>query len=269
MRMKSVLACVLMSSIFLSTAALLNNATRNPSYPSEGSSIAALASSVKRKAKLSWAKVRKGAVPVLMYHAVDDNIFGEKDLFVSTKAFAEQMKYLHDNGYTTIDFSEIRSYRKYKKPIVITFDDGYEDNYTNAYPILKKYAFKATVFIVSGFIGKNNYLNAEQVRQMTDVVSFQSHTVNHIMLSKADRLTVETECAESKRQIEKLTGKPVFAIAYPFGEYNNDTVAVARKYYSCGFNTKFGYYWAWSGVYDIRRITVGCSDTLKDFAGKI
>lgn len=218
---------------------------------------------------INWASIKQGALPVLMYHAVDDKVFGDKDLFVSTQAFDEQMKYLHDNGYTTIDFNDIKNYKKFQKPILITFDDGYENNYTNAYPVLKKYGLKATIFVITGFIGRNEFLTADQIKQMSDVISFQSHTVSHIKLSKADKGTVEKELSESKSTIEKLTGRPVIAVSYPYGAYNTGVVNIAKKYYKIGISTNFGYYFPISEIYEIKRIAVDPLDTIQDFAERI
>ncbi|HEX9063290.1 MAG TPA: polysaccharide deacetylase family protein, partial [Clostridia bacterium] len=159
--------------------------------------------------------------------------------------------------------------KKYKKPIIITFDDGYEDNYTNAYPILKKYNLKATIFLVPGFIGKDNFLKADQVKQMTDIISFQSHTISHIRLDTADRNTIEKECSHSRIEIERLTGKPVFAIAYPYGAYNNGVASIASKYYKYGISTYCGYYSQSSWAYSIRRLAVDPSGTIHDFAQMI
>lgn len=226
-------------------------------------------SSISNTSLVDFKKLKLDALPILMYHAIDDNIFGQKELFIHTEMFAKQMKYLHDNGYTTLSFDEIKDYNKYKKPIIITFDDGYMDNYTNAYPVLKKYNFKATIFVATKYLGSPSFLTIEQVKKMTDIISFESHTVSHAMLTKLPNNILNNECIESKNQIEKITGKSVIAIAYPSGMYNGTVTKVVKKYYTYGINSKFGYYKTTIGNYDIKRIGVSYLDTIDDFIKKI
>ena len=107
-------------------------------------------------------------VLVLNYHKVDNTFIS---LAVRPDDFDKQMQYLSDNGYNTITPDELYDSLAGNKelpenPVLITFDDGYEDNYTNAYPILKKYGFKGTIFVISSFLGKNkNYITWDQDRK--------------------------------------------------------------------------------------------------------
>lgn len=222
---------------------------------------------VKKEDVKKQIKSKKGGLPVLMYHAIDDKIFGIKEMFVSTSSFDGQMKYLSDNGYTAIDFSEIKNYEKYRKPIIITFDDGYEDNYTNAYPILKKYKLKATIFVPSSFIDTPQYLTSRQIKEMSDLISFQSHSVTHPKLTIISKEELEKECKESQVKIEKITGKPVVAFAYPFGIFNKAVVKAVSKVYLYAISSNFGYYKKGDDNYAIRRIGVSYLFKLKDFAG--
>ena len=163
------------------------------------------------------------AVPVLYYHLIDDNLYSPfHSMFVSPPDFANQMKYLKTAGYTVIPLAQIENAGEYSKPVIITFDDGYEDNYTNAYPILKEYNFPATVFLISGFIGKPGYLNNNEILQMQDLVSFQDHTVTHRSLATLSAAEQEYELSASKQAIETLTGQNVFAVAYPNGSVQPD-----------------------------------------------
>lgn len=180
-------------------------------------------------------------VKILMYHCVGEDIFGMKSLFVSTDEFDKQMKYLHDNGYTTITFDEIENAKKYKKPVIITFDDGYENNYKVAYPILKKYNLKASIFLVFNSLGKKKYLNIEQINEMKSSIEFLSHTLNHPNLSEISLEEAEYQISQSKYQLEKLLGSKVNSIAYPFGGYNYNIVNITKKYYKYGIAT-FYYY---------------------------
>ena len=101
-------------------------------------------------------------VPVLMYHAVDSNPWGHRELFVSPETMEAHLKLLLDNGYDPIFFEDLHRADQYDKPVIITFDDGYLDNYTQLYPLLQKYQVKATIFIVTSSIGtKETSMTAE------------------------------------------------------------------------------------------------------------
>ncbi|MBQ3971791.1 MAG: polysaccharide deacetylase family protein, partial [Selenomonadaceae bacterium] len=122
-------------------------------------------------------------VMVLNYHKVDDL---DISLSVRPKDFDDQMRYLKENGYHTITPDEFYeslagNFELPENPVLITFDDGYEDNYRNAYPILRKYDFKATIFVISSFLGtKEHYFTWDQAREMAENgISIQSHTVDH------------------------------------------------------------------------------------------
>jgi peptidoglycan/xylan/chitin deacetylase (PgdA/CDA1 family) len=204
-------------------------------------------------------------VPVLAYHSVRDNAVGIEQLSVGEKAFENQMKYLAGHGYTALTFSELRDFKSCSKPILLTFDDGYEDNYTKAYPVLKKYGFKATVFLIAGEIGKPGYLTREEIMRMEDLVSFQSHTVTHPHLNSVSPAQLTHELEESKRRIAALTGSPVLALAYPYGDYSDAVLRVASCLYDFAVTMKSGYYSGASANLEMRRIPIWRSYSLGDF----
>lgn len=197
---------------------------------------------------------RRELVPILAYHSISDHTIGFKDLTISVSDFDNQMKYLYDNGYTALTFDE--DYSKYKKPIYITFDDGYSDNYQHAYQILKKYHMVATVFLITKYLDKPGYLSSSQIRQMADCISFQSHTVDHYRMRRLNDRAIEYECAESKRVISALTGKPVYVLAYPNGAFNSEAIAIVSKFYSCAVTTLDGFESHIKGNYKIRRVSI-------------
>ncbi len=212
------------------------------------------------------------AVPVLYYHLIDDNLYSPfHSMFVSPPDFANQMKYLKTAGYTVIPLAQIENAGEYSKPVIITFDDGYEDNYTNAYPILKEYNFPATVFLISGFIGKPGYLNNNEILQMQDLVSFQDHTVTHRSLATLSAAEQEYELSASKQAIETLTGQNVFAVAYPNGSYNQTTIEIAKQ---LGYKYAFlmvpgGIYHTGEDPYTIKRVNIPRGLNLNGFIRKI
>lgn len=205
-------------------------------------------------------------VPVLMYHSVNDAPLGAPELSVRPHDFDAQMQYLSQNGYTPITFDELAAAGRYKKPILITFDDGYRDNFTEAYPILKKYGFHATLFMISGDIGAPNFLNGDDILAMSDFISIQSHTVRHLKLSTLSRDEIAFELHHSKEVIEALTGKPVTALSYPEGDYNKTVLKLVAKEYRWAVTTKYGLWHNGMDRYRIRRLAVGRGMPLKRFA---
>ncbi len=205
-------------------------------------------------------------VPILMYHSVSDTPIGTPELSVTTKSFDDQMNYLTSNGYTPINLDEIENCSQYKKPVIITFDDGYVDNCTYAYPILKKYNIKATIFMVTKYIGLDGFLTKNQIVHMGDLVSFQSHTVDHERLDWYNLDQVDYECRESQKVLSAITSKPVYAISYPNGMFTAEVLRIAKKYYSCAVTTLPGRSAQHGDKYQIRRLGVLRDATLSDFA---
>jgi hypothetical protein len=140
----------------------------------------------KRKVKASTSSnldPRSIEVPVLMYHSI--NVNSTNNLIITPQEFEKQISWLKDNGFTPLFLDELYSILTTginvpSKPIALTFDDGYEDNYTEAYPILKKYNFKATIFLITDAIGHATHVKEHQIREMYDNnIDFQSHTASH------------------------------------------------------------------------------------------
>lgn len=176
-------------------------------------------------------KVQK--VTILMYHAVDENAWGDTSLFVKTSEFEKQMNYLKENGYKTLFLSEIDNAFDYDKPIIITFDDGYKNVYDNAFPILTKYNLKSNFYIITRWMDGQTYVTGDMVMQMdkSGIVEIGSHTLTHIQLGASSYEQQENELKESKEDLEKLLGKQIDTIAYPYGSYNSNTINITKKYY--------------------------------------
>ncbi|MCI2105671.1 MAG: polysaccharide deacetylase family protein [Intestinimonas sp.] len=211
----------------------------------------------------------QASIPILMYHSISDTPIGIPELSVTTKAFDEQMSYLSSHGYTPIDFNEIGQCSQEQKPVIITFDDGYSDNATNAYPILKKYGMKATVFVITKTIGTPGYLSREQMAQMSDLVSFQSHTVNHKRLNRLNRRQIRYECAESQKTLSEITGKPVYVLSYPNGKFNANVTRISSRYYQYGVTTFQGLNTLQTGRYKLKRSAVSRADSLSVFISRL
>lgn len=121
---------------------------------------------------------------------------------------------------------------KYRKKFAITFDDGLEDTYSIAYPILKKYNIPFTIFVVTDFLNLPGYLTKPQLLEMCEnpLVTVGAHGVSHEILSEMSYAQQKREIEESKRMLEKLIGKEVKYFAYSHGQYNADTLKLVKVY---------------------------------------
>lgn len=181
-------------------------------------------------------------IPILMYHAVDDDIWGEASLFVNPDNFKRQMEYLHEQGFTTLFLSEISNASNVSKPVIITFDDGYKDVYEFAYPIMKELNIKSNIYIITGWLDGKTYMSPEMVKELSNsgLVEIGSHTVNHVVLASKSYEEQERQLKESKEFLEDLIGKEINTIAYPYGSYNTNTETIAKKYYKYAVTIKSG-----------------------------
>lgn len=176
-------------------------------------------------------------VPVLMYHCVSDTPWSENtDLFVRPSELEKQISLLLSKGYTFITFEDLNDLDKISKPVMMTFDDGYDDNYTNLFPILKKYNVKATVFMIYNDLWKKHKLTVPQLQEMSEsgLVSIQSHTMTHGYLSNMNAEQLESETGESKLRLARLTHKEPFVLCYPTGYYSSLSLQYTEKYYEYG-----------------------------------
>ena len=224
--------------------------------------------------KLPSQVVAQRNVPILIYHSIDEyNGVGSKELYVTPENFEKQMIYLRDHGYTLLTFERWKDINVVNKPIFITFDDGYKNN-LNAFAVFQKVKndqFKptGTMFVISDFIGNSNRLSESDLRMMSDsgFISIQSHTATHPDLSKITNY--EYELKESRDKIQQITGKPVMALAYPYGSFNDKVVTETKKYYSFGITTTpeaFTEKGMKDELYLLPRIYIKYSTTLEGFA---
>ncbi|MEG0995140.1 MAG: polysaccharide deacetylase family protein [Bacilli bacterium] len=217
---------------------------------------------------------KERSVPVLMYHAISDKTWGLTSLFVGPKKFEEHLKYLKDKGYTTYFLDEIEYIADdVLKPIVLTFDDGYVNLYTEAYDLLKKYEMKATIYAISGWADGEYYLTHDQLIEMDNspYIDIQSHTVNHIALAHYKDSRIEQELKDSKATLEKVLNKQITSIAYPVGSYDERVIKLAKKYYEYGLLAGGGKALISKKMndYKIERIGIYHDITLSDFISKV
>lgn len=187
------------------------------------------------------------SIPVIYYHSVD-RVLGN-ELCVPPEELNSEMEYLYRNGYHAISLTQLYKFlygggdHLPEKPIVITFDDGYKDNFTNALPILKKYDFTATVFMITAEIGNGSYLSWDQLKELT-LYGWQveSHTITHPKLSELNMEKLKLEVENSKLTLEQGLGHVVNYLAYPYGDYDERVIkAVKEAGYLMAFTTQKGW----------------------------
>lgn len=215
--------------------------------------------------------------PIAMYHAIDVvTVKGYESVTVRPDKFKQQMEFLKRHKYNIVTLSELTDLINSKeripwKTICITFDDGYVNNYIYAYPVLKKLTIPATMFVISGFIGKPGYLSAEQIREMSDNgIDIGSHTKVHFWLgrkSKDEAKREKEEIVESKATLEKITAKEVKFFSYPGGGFRSATrQMVIDAGYKGAVATNTGKRYPKDDVYALKRLRISkTSDDLRVF----
>lgn len=205
----------------------------------------ALGSEIKmiRQGRVLSADVEKlkAQVPILIYHHIRDfpgsNNPNDETFYVDPENLEAQLEYLRENNFTSISFTDLANYLAGHfimpaKPVIISFDDGLLNQYENALPVLKKYNFTATFFIFTNPIGRSkNYLTWEQVRELDSLgMEIGSHGKYHLFFDRLDgddRLVEEV--IGSKKIIEQNLGKSIFALAYPFGTYDQQVLELVKE----------------------------------------
>lgn len=200
-------------------------------------------------------------VPVLLYHKIDHPTPDVKirGAFTSPRRFAKQMSYLKKHGFTFYTASElIIHYREEGEfpanGVSITFDDGWKDNFTHAFPVMRDLGIKATIFLVPSLIGKTSdqvtaegegpreHLSSENITEMSrHGIEFGSHSLTHLLLNNASTEEISREANESKKQIEELVQKSCDVFAYPAGFFTDEAKqTVSDAGYLAAFTTVYG-----------------------------
>jgi len=181
-----------------------------------------------------WMRDRY-VVPVMTYHNVSDAVSGRSLNNVTPKSFAWQMKFLKRHRYNVISFDDLVDGLKKgrvfaRDTVVIQFDDGNEDNYTNAFPVLKKYHFPAMEFLVSDKVGTPGFLTWDQAKEM-DAHGFKAgaHTRHHVYLPDVSPDAARDEIFGSKKIIEEHLGHTIDYFCYPFGGFTEEVQGVVQE----------------------------------------
>lgn len=221
-------------------------------------------------------------VPVLMYHYVRTVKNPDKDqlgysLSVTPADFETQLSYLLNSGYHTITpenlYHALQGKQKLpNKPVILTFDDGYQDFYTTAFPILQKYEMKATVFVVPDFISEpdGRYMTWPELKELDDsgLVTIGSHTMRHVDLKTWP--DPKWQITKSKAVLEKFLGHEVTAFAYPGGTFNEAVVEMVRQAgYALTFTTRYGIGHTYENRFTLSRVRVSGGLSLDKFIERL
>ena len=195
-------------------------------------------------------------IPIITYHSIDDS---GSVVSIAPSVFRRQVKYLSDAGYTSLSLKGLISTLKNgnelpDKPVVLTFDDGFKNFYSQAFPVLSEYSFCATVFLVTDFCGKYNdwsgnpvelprseLLSWSDIKALNDAgIEFGSHTKTHPDLTKLSRTEAEAEITQSKTAIEDTIGTEAVTFAYPFGRSNASVRNIAAANFEASCSVDLG-----------------------------
>jgi peptidoglycan/xylan/chitin deacetylase (PgdA/CDA1 family) len=205
-------------------------------------------------------------VPVLTYHSIAPEWF-EPLNNVQPGHFVQQMAYLRKQGYKVLSLAEFidaqKSGREHdRKSVVVTFDDGYENNYLSAYPVLKKYSIPGTIFVEVAHLGTAGYFSWEQAKDMNaHGIDIESHTLVGAYLPALTREQAVIQITESKRVLEDKLGHRVRFFAYPVGGFSEDVKQIVREAgYEAAVTTNRGYARVPRDLYELKRIRIKDSD---------
>jgi peptidoglycan/xylan/chitin deacetylase (PgdA/CDA1 family) len=222
------------------------------------------------------------ALPILLYHRIvnDQSILGKHKIYVHEKKVRKQMQFLKEEGYQTITFQDVHKHTSFEKKIIITLDDGYEDNYTLLFPILKEFGFKAVIYLVTRQTHnawalaegepKLSLLSHPMIKEMAAYgIEFGGHTCHHVDLKNTPEEKIKEEIADCKKDVESITQTPCISFAYPFGAHHKDVEKTVKEAgYSYGITTLFGPEKMNEDLMRIKRIEIRPSDSLTRFKYK-
>jgi len=210
-------------------------------------------------------------VPIVMYHQVEE-IAQPQPNWVSPQNFERQMAYIKNHGYDVIRLDELVKATKAgkslpRKTVVITFDDGYENNYTAAFDILKKYGFPATIFVPSDKVNQPGYLNWNQIKDMVaGGITIGSHTRTEAYLPDLSLAQQKDEIQESKRILEENLGVSIDYFCYPIGGFSDQIKGIVQEAgYKAACATNRGYDRFNKDVFELNRVRFSDKDNRNDY----
>lgn len=241
----------------------------------------------------TYVEYKRYEMPIIMYHRVVDSPdeVGVHGTYVTKELFKKHMQVLKDNGYRTVTFKELaedhlltKRFDKGNKFVVLTFDDGYEDNYRVMFPILKEFGAKAVIFLLSeskyNEWDVNNphnpekrfdLMSEEQVKEMAAYgVEFGAHTKTHPYLSSLPIEEAREQIVQCKQKLEQTYGQPFITFAYPYGDLNDEVKSEVRQAgFTFAVSTDSGEINVDSDLFQIRRIGIFPRNSMLTFRRKI
>lgn len=219
-------------------------------------------------------KVRAN-IPIFMYHWIKDDTgdYPYPENMVKPSELRKQMEYLNENNYDVIFVSEIGSAQHYDKPVILTFDDGWEDVYIHAFPLAKELNMKFCMYVIMDLIGEPGYCSMEQLQEMRDsgLVEIDSHTLSHPRLAEVSVTQATSELIDSKAQLLEKLNIDSTVICYPYGSCNANVLKIARENYTYGllmdggvfrYNSNLSDMLAIERIYAMRSMSI---DTFKNY----
>lgn len=235
-----------------------------------------------------WACAQPRNLAVLCYHQIHQK--ADTEMVTTPERFRQQLDFLHEQGYQTVNLEQAQAFlqgklsaKKFPKPLLITFDDGYDGVYRYALPQLKKHRMKAVVFLVVSQVDRlkpTAHLTQAQIREMdrTGVFEFGSHTYDlHIPIperrsgGQVSAFAVRRDLTRSREVLQSWLGKPVRSLAWPYGHYDESCLELARQSgFRLVFTTDYGYNLPGCGPWRIRRIRLSSDfDTVEVLRAKL
>ena len=216
-------------------------------------------------------------LPILMYHyirrppSMRTDMLGYR-LSVAPEDFQAQLDWLYAHSYHAVNFNDVRAYFAGLRPLpprpfVITLDDGYQDLYTTAYPMLMAHRFTAVAYIVTSFVGQPRYVSRAQILEMDRAgIEIASHTINHADLARASFGSALYQLVQSKQWLETLVGHPVLDFAYPSGKFNPVAIAAVKQAgYDTAVTEQFSIVHSPVDRFAWARVRVGGGESLGEF----
>ncbi|WP_288221968.1 polysaccharide deacetylase family protein [uncultured Clostridium sp.] len=201
-------------------------------------------------------------IPILMYHSISD-ADPNNSLLIPVKQFEEQIKWLKESGFTPMLLDDIvEAYTTGyvpKKPVAITFDDGYSDNYTDAYRILKENNMKGTFFIITNNIDADGfYMNSAMLKEMKEGgMGIENHTSRHIEFTNISRDDKANIIVEGINELKEKVGVDSKYICYPVGRYDEETIEVEKEIgIKAAVTTEYGISSINDGLYSLKRVRI-------------
>jgi peptidoglycan/xylan/chitin deacetylase (PgdA/CDA1 family) len=213
-------------------------------------------------------------IPVLTYHSITDQAGSEYE--VTAAQFNLQMAYLHSHGYHSISLKQFDTFMKRgmsvpDKLVLITFDDGYRNNYDMAFPILKKYGYTAALFVITDWVNSKPYMSWTQIKALEkggwDIMA---HSRTHPHLPLQSKARQQKEIAGSKIAIERIVKTSAFAFAYPYGHRSQTTMDLVQESgYLYAFTFDDGLTTSSQNPYLLKRLIVSGNEPLRTFSRRL